>query len=580
MIVPMKRIFLITQAKDAKDSFEQLQALGAVHVEHQEDLKGDRVFEVCDGLETLNQVIDILQSVDYDMEQETAKDWREKANEVLDLKSFITQYQEFVDKRTLRIKYWEAWGNFEPQDIRDLAQKGVFVHFYEIPTNITPEVPKDVALECIASSDGMNRYMAVMRNDQDLPYDRVMPPPVSLENLKKLQAEEKNMITESKRLIEESRMYLNQFIALRDEGLDTLALEEAVIGAQKEDQLVVLRGFAPEDRVADIEAYAKHQKVGLYVSDPSDEEQVPTLLKNPKWVELSKPALNMIEILPGYKELDVSLVFIVFFTLFFGMLIGDAAYGAIFGLLTLVIQLKRKDKDKTPYNMMYLLTGFTILWGVLTGTYFGQQWLPSPVKPVVPWLTDANNVQWLCFTIAVVHLSIARFWTFMVKLPSITAIAEIGWLLIVWGMYFLANMFVLGQAMPSFAGYFFMAGIPLALLFMFPPKKLLKNIGQEIIPFVLGVIGAGTDIISYIRLFAVGLATVAVADAANAMPAALPGVGGYSFMVLLHLLNMVLAGMAILVHAIRLNVLEFSGHLGLEWAGFKYSPLSKRLKTT
>ena len=75
-------------------------------------------------------------------------------------------------------------------------------------------------------------------------------------------------------------------------------------------------------------------------------------------------------------------------------------------------------------------------------------------------------------------------------------------------------------------------------------------------------------------LFAVGFATVAVADAANAMPEALPGVG-YGFMVFLHPLNLILAAMAILVHAIRLNVLEFSGHLGLEWVGFRYNPFKK-----
>ena len=140
-------------------------------------------------------------------------------------------------------------------------------------------------------------------------------------------------------------------------------------------------------------------------------------------------------------------------------------------------------------------------------------------------------------------------------------------------------MFVLNHPFPSYALWFFTIGIPVAMIFMFPWNVILKKLPQELIPFALGVIGSGVDIISYIRLFAVGLATVAVADAANAMPAALPGGIGYGFMVLLHVLNIVLAGMAILVHAIRLNVLEFSGHLGLEWAGFKYTPLAKRLKS-
>lgn len=114
---------------------------------------------------------------------------------------------------------------------------------------------------------------------------------------------------------------------------------------------------------------------------------------------------------------------------------------------------------------------------------------------------------------------------------------------------------------------------------MAPPWELPKKIGQEAIPFLLGIIGAGTDIVSYIRLFAVGVATVAVADAANSMwGVASLGVFSYVLFIFLHLLNMVLALMAILVHAVRLNVLEFSGHLGLEWAGVKYQPLQKTLQ--
>ena len=397
MIVPMKKIHLIVQENEAKGAFEQLQNLGIMHVKHQDPLKGGRVFEVTEGLETLNQVIDVLKDIKYDGDQEEYGDWREKANEVLDLKSFIDQYQEYVDKRKTRIEMREPWGNFEPQDIRDLAQKGIFIHFYQISKNITPEVSEDIVFELVSSSSGMNRYVAIMRTNDNLKYDRVYPPPVSLQNLKTLQQEEIKEIEGCEKLIFENSRYLNQFIALRDEGLDTLKLEEAVVGSHRTDSLAVLEGFIPEDQTKDITKHAKKHKWGILMEDPSDEDQVPTLLRNPKWVELSKPALNMIEILPGYKELDVSMVFIFFFTFFFAMLIGDAAYGLIFAALTFIIQIKRKDKDKTPYMLMYLLTGFTVFWGILTGTYFGQEWLPSPIQPALPWLVEDKKCAMVVF---------------------------------------------------------------------------------------------------------------------------------------------------------------------------------------
>jgi V/A-type H+-transporting ATPase subunit I len=262
------------------------------------------------------------------------------------------------------------------------------------------------------------------------------------------------------------------------------------------------------------------------------------------------------------------------------MLIGDAAYGFIFMGMVFFAQKKwgKKMEDQTAFHLGYLLTGFTCFWGALTGTYFGQEWLPSSVKALVPWLNNSSNIQWLCFTIALIHLNIARLWTIKRKIPDMCALSEVGWLLIVWGMYFLANLFVLDKPFPTYAGWFFIVGILFALVFMFPFKDFFKKAPQELIPFVLNVIGAGTDIISYIRLFAVGLATVAVADAANFMPEALGLFVGGFFLVLLHIINMILAMMAILVHAVRLNVLEFSGHLGLEWAGIKYNPFHKSLK--
>ncbi|MBZ0167574.1 MAG: hypothetical protein K8I00_12280, partial [Candidatus Omnitrophica bacterium] len=414
-----------------------------------------------------------------------------------------------------------------------------------------------------------------------LPYSRVSPPRVSLENMKLLQAAERVELEQLHKWRWENSAYEAQLRQVRAEAQYQLDLTLAEAGMYDYDQVCFLKGFIPEDNIFDVQEYCRQHHFGVLIEDPAEGDEVPTKLKNPSWVNLSKPAFQLIEILPGYKEVDISPVFLVFFTLFFAMLIGDAAYGLIFGLGTLFVQMKfgHKFKDKTPFFLMYMLTGFCILFGVLTGTYFGQAWLLDSVQPLVPWLNDEKNMQYLCFIIALIHLSIARLWAFVCKTPSILALAEIGWMLVVWGMFFVANYFVLQYPLPGFTVPMIGIGAALALFFMAPPRELPKKMGQEAIPFMLSIIGAGTDIVSYIRLFAVGVATVAVADAANSMwntPILL--VFNYVLFFFLHMLNMVLALMAILVHAVRLNVLEFSGHLGLEWAGVRFRPFSKTLK--
>jgi V/A-type H+-transporting ATPase subunit I len=169
-------------------------------------------------------------------------------------------------------------------------------------------------------------------------------------------------------------------------------------------------------------------------------------------------------------------------------------------------------------------------------------------------------------------LTAARARKAIFKAPHISFLSEIGWVFIIWAMFFFARMFVLGADLPGFVNMFFFVGFPLIMLFTNPNKNIFKAISSVVINLPLDAISAFTDVVSYIRLYAVGLATVAVADSANQM--------SIFWILLLHTVNIILAAMAILVHGIRLNILEFSGHLGMEWTGIEYDPLRKKNQNT
>jgi len=576
MIVPMKKLHLVVQKKDIVSALENLRDLGTVHVEHQEPLTGYQLTERREEVAILTQALDILKLTKLDVEQKECTDWTESVNKVLELSAEVDHYTESIAKRKTQISQWETWGEFDPKDIEALAQKGIYVQLCEYSSKEKLEFAPEVILQTINTSGDLIRAVAISRERGELPCQVITPPAIGPGKMRSLQEEEQGKIEGAWKRIEEEVCYVKSLEKSLSERKSILEFEEVEKGMREDGELALLKGFCPVEVCGNIEAKAKEEQWGCLIEEPEGEDEVPTLLQNPKWVNLSKPVLNIIEILPGYKEFDVSMVLLLFFILFFAMLIGDAAYGLIFMGVTafLHIKLGKKVEDKAPFHLMYILTGATCVWGVLTGTYFGQAWLPTAINPVIPWLNDFTNLQLLCFIVALIHLSIARIWSAAAKFPSITFLSEVGWLLIVWGMFFVANMFVLGMAFPAFAKYFFIAGIPLAFFFMVEPKDFLKTIGMELIPFLLNIISAGTDLVSYIRLFAVGLATVAVADATNAMAGLYPM---FSPMILLvgHGLNLILALMAILVHAIRLNVLEFSGQLGLEWAGVGYSPFKK-----
>ena len=237
-------------------------------------------------------------------------------------------------------------------------------------------------------------------------------------------------------------------------------------------------------------------------------------------------------------------------------------------------------------SWLVLLTVFsvaTVAWGFLSNTWFGAG-LPFAAEwPTVKWLGDPTygNMMLLCFTIGVSHLMIARIWTGLCMLNDRTCLAQFGWAGILLFMYLVTNSIVgIFGGIPSWA--YWMFGVSLVLVFGFTLKgSELKSRGIELGMLPLNIMSALGDIISYVRLFAVGLASVKVAQNFNDMavgldlPLWLKIVPMVLILLIGHGLNFAMAGLSILVHAVRLNTLEFSNHKGVSWAGYAFKPFKK-----
>ena len=214
---------------------------------------------------------------------------------------------------------------------------------------------------------------------------------------------------------------------------------------------------------------------------------------------------------------------------------------------------------------------------MLTATFFDRNGF-LPKLALLPYLRNDKNMQSFCFSGAL-HLSIAHAWKVIIKFPALSLLADIGWVLILWTAFLIAKLLVLGDALAEFYLYLLIPGVLLIVFFTNPQKNIFKSIGSGLGAFLLNAMNNFTDIVSYIRLFAVGLATLAVADAFNKMAMDV-GFGSFisgllTSLILLvgHFLNIVLGPLSILVHGVRLNVLEFCSHLDIKWSGFNYRPL-------
>ncbi len=586
MIVPMKKVSLVCIAPEALNTMTRLRELGVLHIQHQQTPENKDVSLLQEDRKLLKEVIGILSEKEFLDEpccekHEMPQDWRVSARHIAGSRKRLDQLEEYSRVLKNRIVEWRNWGDFEPADVKALAEKNIYVKLYQIPEKELKNLPQDVVVEVLSTQAGTAYSCVVSRRKTDIPYKEVDLPRISLTGMGM-------RMMEDRETVQNIRQDIRKWTCLRQNfekilyGIERdLEFHEAVAGMGKTGELSYLAGYIPYDAEDMILAESRKQKWGVSVSDPGVDDKVPTLLRNPRWVSIIAPVFKLIEVVPGYRELDISLWFLVFLSIFFGMLIGDAGYGAIFFTLTLFIHLKkgRNLRDKGPFYLLYLFSSATIVWGVLTGTYFGQEWLPANVGPLVPALRSDKNVQELCFLLGAIHLSIGHGWRAILKMPALNALADIGWVVILWGAYFLARVLILGQTLQPFVPWFFIAGSSLVILFTEPKKNVLKAIGPGLGSLLLNLVNSFTDIVSYIRLFAVGLATVAIADAFNKMALDV-GFNSFvsgllaAFIILLgHVLNIVLGPMSVLVHGVRLNVLEFCSHADIKWSGFAYKPL-------
>jgi len=374
---------------------------------------------------------------------------------------------------------------------------------------------------------------------------------------------------------------------------DKIAFESAKELVGEQGELAFVSGWIPVTRSDAFLSAVRENGWGALLREPADGEIPPTLIEPPKLFRPVTALFSGLGIAPAYTESDVSVPFFCYFTIFFAMLVGDGGYGALILALTIFGWFKtRNQRTLVAKSWLTLLTVFssaTVLWGLLSNTWFGAGIPWCADWPTVKWLADPSykNMMLLCFTIGVSHLMIARIWTGITIINDRRCLAQFGWAGVVLFMYLVTNSIVgIFSGIPTWA--FWMFGVSLVLVFGFTLKgDELKTRGVELGMLPLNIMSALGDVISYVRLFAVGLASVKVAENFNDMALSIfnctdmvwlkpvTAIGMILVLLIGHGLNFAMAGLSILVHAVRLNTLEFSNHKGVTWAGYAFSPFRK-----
>jgi V/A-type H+/Na+-transporting ATPase subunit I len=586
----MNKVTILVSEKEREKFVSSLRALGLLHVSHTRHPASHEISFTEDRVSRIEKLIEEVSPYDIGRpdRRKFCKDrdvlsCEEAVSEDLKTKLELENRVEALKKDAL---WYEEWGKFDPEDLKAARDAGVNIRFYRVPASEAKTLDPKKAYIAGRKSGTLLCALITSGGSDELEYEEVSQPGQSPEEISETIDDAREEIQKiEERMKDRARGLVS--IKERKEALEKeLAALRVRFGMQGEGAFAYVQGYCPMKRAGKIKAFAERHSLGYVLEKPDNVQEAPTLVTNPKWVEIVNPVFKFMNTLPGYDEFDISLPFLGFFSLFFAMLIGDAGYGTLFLVITFLARKKFRKAPAQPFFLMYLLSVSTILWGAVTGTWFGAegaQNIPIINNMIIPGLnsfsdTNQNFIMLLCFTIGAVHLSLARLMKITREFNSLKALADAGWILIVWGMFFAAKKFVLGDVFPPAAGWMLGAGGALALVFSAPEQGILKGIGATMINLPLSIIGSFSDVISYIRLFAVGMATVVVAKSFNDMALAggAGGVAGGLIAALIlffgHALNIALGFMAVIVHGVRLNMLEFSGHLGMQWSGKPYDP--------
>lgn len=591
MIVPMKKVTLLMSERHRESALTRLRKLGVVHVHNINVPSSDDIQNVETELEKINRTLQVL----GDFEIPEGKIKAANVPAVMDEVLTFTQEKENLKRELndlLEIHAWfDKWGAISYASLEKLKEASVFVRFYITDKNGLKTVPADKTIQ-IVSDNGGAVLVALFSNSQEdkLEFKKDVFPAVEYSELVDRIEEIKDNIIDVDQEIHTRAKVKFALDVHKAELEKQLELAKVKAGMGAESEIAFLQGFCPEEKIDDVKSAADQDGWGYILEEPDDPADVPTLTKNPKPIGIIKPLFDFMGTLPGYNELDISPIFLIFFSLFFAMIIGDAGYGLVLLAGTFfALSKSKKGTPRTVFVLMFVLSGATIIWGLLTGTWFGSQSIARLpfLSPFIVEQLDSfgeNNqffMMFFAFVIGAVHLSIAHFVAGVSKIKSPTAVAEFGWIAIIWALYFIGQNLVIGSPMPEYTVLLFASGAGLVALFANFQKNIVKGIGITIGNLLLDVISGFSDVVSYLRLFAVGYATVVVASSFNSMAVGegissiVAGIGAALILLLGHALNIVLALMSVLVHGVRLNMLEFSGHVGVQWSGKPYEPFKE-----
>lgn len=597
----LKKITLYGPSQDKTRVLKGLQSLGCLHLIPLTDKATEIQVQPAEASEAK---IWLERSPKQRRQVRNFKDRQDKTrvddivHKILTNKSRFREQSDLRDKLQERIREVRPWGEFTFPALSDL--NGQRLWFYVMPNgemSALKEALKESALPWELIHQNQKDSYVIIVSDEE-PEERLLPTrrshvgKIPLSRLEEMRDEAEDaiedLLAERESLTRWSYL-LDQVLAAR---MDSADLEQATSGTMDEDSFFLVQGWVPVADQANVEAFSADNGIAAIFEEPTADDKPPTMLDKAAGTGGGADALGFFQT-PNYRAWDPGNVVFYSFSLFFAMIMSDAMYCLIFGLIVFFFRgkLKQSETGRRLMNLAYFMSAVGIVWGVFIGSYFGAAPDSAGLLGKLAFidLNDYNGMMKLSVIIGVLHLIVANVMTAVVNRGSSYALAPLGWAGLMAGgtTLWLGMTGTLPVAFETTIGPGLMIAGAL-LVFLFSSTREVKSVKDLILRMLDGlkavynITAAFGDVLSYMRLFALGLSGASLAmtfnslamDVLNSSP--VTGVLFAGIILLLgHLLNFALCIMSGVVHGMRLNVIEFV-NWGLSDEGYPFKTFSKR----
>lgn len=598
MIAKMKKLTFLVYHKEYESFLVSLRELGLVHITTRAQGVAENA-ELQDSIRLTGRYAAAAKYLQQLMvpaqpHEGNAQKGAEALENVERIQYELQQLGQRMQALEKEISVLEPWGDFDPKSVERLRDAGYQIDFYLCSEKQFMQEWVDLYNATIIGREGSKLYFVTVTpvgEEVELDVEAVKLPGSSLSALKQRHQEMlKQQEDFQQQLKQLAATVLPDLQAAQHEVQTQIEFSKVILSsdAVAGNKLMLLEGWAPVKCIDQIREFLSTQEAYYEVTDPTPEDNVPICLENNRFFRLFEPIMRLY-MLPKYNELDLTPFFAPFFMLFFGLCLGDSGYGLFMVLAVTLYRMfakKIESSMKSILTLVQLLGLSTMVCGLLTGTCFGFNLydIQLPFFQTLKETISLDNQQ--MFNLSLILGGVQIIFGMILKSVNQTiqlgfkyAVSTIGWLIILVSTAF---AFAAPSVLPMGGTVhlvFLVIGALMAYFYNSPDKNIFVNFGLGLWDTYNMATGLLGDVLSYVRLFALGLSGGILASVFNSLAAGMSPdnvIAGPIVMVLIfligHSINIFMNVLGAMVHPMRLTFVEFFKNSGYEGGGKEYKP--------